>query len=306
MPVAVLLATYNGEQYLTDFLNSLFSQTFNEFICYVSDDGSTDNTMHILREYEKTEERLVILPKEAPTGSAKENFLTMLKRVDANIYFFADQDDIWLPQKIALTLKLLSNQNIPECVYTDLKVVDEELRTISGSFFEFTGYNPNKTSIGELIMENKVAGCTMAFNRKLRDIAIRYSDVQAIPMHDVWVAGIAALTGRLIFLNKQTVLYRQHGTNEMGAKHENVIQKMLRNLKSIFDGTMKKEKNDYHSKARAFAGELSRIPEITDSDRWILHRFSELDQFSKAYRVSFYKKYKFKKTRHNFWLRLWV
>lgn len=306
MKVAVLLATYNGEKYLPDFLNSLFSQTYREFNCYASDDGSTDHTVSILREYEKSEKRLIVLPKEAPTGSAKVNFLTMLKRVEADIYFFADQDDIWLPQKIARTLNLLINQDIPECVFTDLRVVDEKLKVIGNSFFDFTGYDPNETSIGELIMENKAAGCTMAFNRKLRDIAIQYSDVQVIPMHDVWVAGLASLTGRLIFLNEQTVLYRQHAANEMGAEHENSVQKVLRNLKSIFDGTMKKEKRDYHSKARAFAGELSNIPEISDSDRRMLQRFSKLDQFSKVYRMSFYKKYQFKKTKHNFWLRLWV
>lgn len=306
MKVAVLLATYNGEKYLNDFLKSLFSQTYHEFLCYASDDGSTDQTMAILKEFAKSEERLVILPGMAPTGSAKENFLTTLKRVEADIYFFADQDDVWLPEKMEHTLNALRNQKIPECVFTDLKVVDEKLDVLADSFFRFTGYDPKETSIGELIMENKAAGCTMAFDRKLRDIAIQYSDLQAIPMHDVWVAGLASLTGRLLFLNEQTVLYRQHGTNEMGAEHENTVQKMLRNLRSLFDGTMKQEKREYHAKARAFAGELSKIPEIPTLDRQMLQRFSDLNQFPKVYRMFFYKKYKFKKTRHNFWLRLWV
>ena len=105
MSLAILLATYNGEKFLPEQMDSLFSQTYADFVIYAHDDGSTDQTVGILRQYEKKyPEKLVILEYE-PQGGAKNNFYSLMQRIDADYYMFCDQDDVWHPEKIEKTLK---------------------------------------------------------------------------------------------------------------------------------------------------------------------------------------------------------
>ena len=141
MSLAILLATYNGEKFLAEQLDSLFSQTYSDFIIYAHDDGSTDQTVGILHQYQnKYPEKLIILDYE-PTGGAKNNFYSLMQRVDADYYMFCDQDDIWLPFKVDVSLKKIQGMELtyicmPCLVFSDLRVVDHQLNTISDSFKE--------------------------------------------------------------------------------------------------------------------------------------------------------------------------
>ena len=97
--IVILLATYNGERFLKEQIESLYEQTYTQWDIYVHDDGSSDNTIQILEEYEKEKDNFHILRYPSMGGSAN-NFFSLLKRVKAQYYFFADQDDKWLQDKV--------------------------------------------------------------------------------------------------------------------------------------------------------------------------------------------------------------
>lgn len=130
--IEILLATYNSEKYLTDQLDSLFEQTFEDWHLTVQDDGSTDKTVDILRKYAAVyPEKMTVHVNEKNLGGAKYNFYDMLLKADADYVMTCDHDDVWLPDKMErtmATMKDLEAQNAPDIpllVHTDLTVVDE-------------------------------------------------------------------------------------------------------------------------------------------------------------------------------------
>ena len=103
--IVVLLATYNGQEYLRAQLDSLVQQTFKDFKIIVHDDGSTDDTLEIIAEYQEKYPEMMVQYFGEPLGSAKANFLWMLKQVQADYFFFCDQDDVWAPDKVERSLQ---------------------------------------------------------------------------------------------------------------------------------------------------------------------------------------------------------
>ena len=108
--VAILLATYNGEKYIEEFLISLQGQTFQNYICYIHDDGSKDRTRRIAEEFEKRDPGHFQILEGPSQGGAKENFLWMLGQIEAEYYMFADQDDVWLPEKIEKSVRTITEK----------------------------------------------------------------------------------------------------------------------------------------------------------------------------------------------------
>ena len=122
--VDILLATYNGEKYIREQIDSILNQTYKEFRLLISDDGSTDGTRDILNEYKAKDDRIEIFMQEENLGVVK-NFEFLLKKVEAKYYMFSDQDDIWKDEKIEKSLKKIEEGF--DLVYSDLEVVDENL-----------------------------------------------------------------------------------------------------------------------------------------------------------------------------------
>lgn len=224
--VAILMATYNGARYLPTQLDSILNQDFEDWQLLISDDGSTDGTLNILADYQKRyPEKIRILEKEIPTGSAKKNFMFLTRQADSFPYvMYCDQDDFWCSEKVRVTLKKMKetesgNTAIPCLVHTDLEVVDQNLLTISRSFFRFSGLDASRCALNQLLIQNIVTGCTMMINHALWELAVRPVDEEQILMHDWWFALIAAAVGRIEFVNQPLILYRQHGDNSVGAKN---------------------------------------------------------------------------------------
>ncbi len=219
--VEVLLATYNGERFLAAQLDSLLAQTFGEFTILVSDDGSSDTTPAILRAYASAHPgRFCILPPCARLG-ARANFARLIDAASADYVFFCDQDDIWLPEKMAMSLERMvqlaatSPPGSPLLVHTDLAVVDSGLEVLGPSYFRYVGINPARNSLGALLLGNVVTGCTIVANRALFETARPVpSDAS---MFDHWLALVAAGLGRISCIDQPTILYRQHGSNLIGA-----------------------------------------------------------------------------------------
>lgn len=219
--VDIIMATYNGEMYIAQQLDSIINQTYKNWRLLIRDDGSNDKTVDILTKYAlRYSDTIVLLPPSQHLGP-KDNFAGLLTYSKASYTMFSDQDDVWLPTKVADTLTAMidlqkrNGTHVPLLVYSDLVVVDENLMKISSSFFRHVRTKPHDT-LKPLLLHNSIAGCTMMINRSLREM------VPTIPeraiMHDWWIGLMAAGFGRIVCIPQPTLLYRQHTANAAGAK----------------------------------------------------------------------------------------
>ncbi len=223
------MATYNGERFIREQIESILNQTYQNWRLLIHDDGSSDRTLDIIKRYSsKYPEKIILIEDGVKCGGAKENFAHLIeitKRGFINAYdyiMFADQDDVWLPEKIELTLEKMIymeakfNYTPPLLVHTDLKVVDSNLNLISESFWNFQKINPLRNSLNYLLFQNTVTGCTVMINKKLLNLLTEIPK-EAI-MHDYWIALIAAAFGQICPISEQTILYRIHNANNWGAR----------------------------------------------------------------------------------------
>ncbi len=220
--VEIVAAVYQGAPYLEEFLASLQAQTHEAWRLWVRDDGSTDDSVAIIAGVAATDPRIRLHPADGGRLGATRGFAWLLEQVpDAAPYvMFADQDDIWLPGKIARTLEAMQAAEAaapgPVLVHTDLAVVDDELREIHPSFWRFSHVDPEPATLRRLVVQNVVTGATAMVNRSLRE------RVGPIPdgalYHDWWLACAAAVFGRIVAVREATILYRQHTANVVGAR----------------------------------------------------------------------------------------
>lgn len=218
MKVNILMSTYNGQEFIAQQIQSIQKQTFENWNLLIRDDGSSDETPKIIADFAKSDARIRFInaDKRENFGVIK-NFYTLLKYEKADYYFFSDQDDVWQPQKLELTLASVEKENnqIPLMVYTDLIVVDRDLQVLHDSMIKTQSHHAN-TSLLEELTENTVTGGTMMVNHCLaKQWKQCYDD---LIMHDWYLALLAASLGKLIYLDETTELYRQHESNVLGAR----------------------------------------------------------------------------------------
>jgi glycosyltransferase involved in cell wall biosynthesis len=221
----ITLATFNGGSFLAEQIESLLVQTEPSWSLLIRDDGSTDNTLDIIRGYAQTDQRIKLLANDGnSTGSALGNFSNLLAvafESGAEHIFCCDQDDVWEPEKLAVMLtrlkQLEGEGKAASLVHHDLTVVNESLELLADSFIDLMQLHPtDQYNPQRLLSRNEVTGCAMACNRALLDIALPISS-EAI-MHDWWLALCAGYVGRLAFVPDKLVKYRQHRDNTIGAK----------------------------------------------------------------------------------------
>lgn len=281
------MATYNGEEYISAQVDSLLAQSCMDWQLIIRDDGSTDRTPSICRQYTAQHSgRFRIIEDALGNLGVNKNYETLLKHSGSDYVMFCDQDDIWLPDKIAVTYaKMIEAEamwgtNIPIVVYTDAKMVDKKLEVISNSFFSYTHRKPNTdNSLSAMCMANCTIGCTMMLNRKFRSLFSGFPD--AILIWDWWLGMMAVTFGRLVFLSQATMLFRRHGRNESTVrkfgifsyfKKRNLIKKSRERLYAIF-----RSHRIFYETFRDLLGpakrqcfeEISSIP----SRNWIMRRY---------------------------------
>lgn len=237
--VAVLLATYNGEKFLKEQLDSLLQQTVRIKV-YIHDDGSLDSTLDIIRSYCVIYPEVFFLLEDGVTyKNPGDNFLHLTRFADEPYMMFCDQDDIWLPHKVESALaKMLEKEkekgvNCPILAFSDLQVVDENLKLIAQSYMDYQHISASRCSLKELVLTNIVTGCTCMFNKALAKKALERIDVYSNVKHEWWLALVARLFGEIVFSPDTQILYRQHENNVIGARDKRRLSYICYKTKQV-------------------------------------------------------------------------
>ncbi len=233
----VLMACYNGEKYIRQQIDSILNQTYKDWRLLVSDDGSTDGTADIIDEYCAAHpDKIVRLRSGRRCGNAGEHFVWLMSQSQADYMFFADQDDVWLPKKMEKSVETMeaaedeNNKSMPILVYTDLTVTDVDMNVTAESLMKLQQQQPLINDYRELLFQNVITGNTMFINCALADKALKCVDTKSVSMHDWWVGIVAARFGKTCFVDEQTVLYRQHNDNSVGAQNTRHLSYLFQKL----------------------------------------------------------------------------
>jgi hypothetical protein len=222
---AIVLSTFNAGRYLAEQIESIRAQVASNWRLYVRDDGSSDDTPAQIARFAALDRRITVVADDAGNLGAPASFGALLchtlERGEAYV-FLSDQDDVWLPHKTerlleaALEREALVGAQTPLLVHSDLRVVSADLDLVHPSYLALQQLDPHEDSRPtRLLFRNAVTGCATLVNRALLERSLPFPRVA---MHDWWLAQCAALFGQITYVDEATVLYRQHGTNVLGAR----------------------------------------------------------------------------------------
>lgn len=289
--VDILLSTYNGQKYLPMLLDSLLKQTYPRWRLVVRDDGSTDATMTILHQYRKKCNMIILEPDGENLGPC-QSFSKLIQYSDAQWTMFCDQDDVWLPEKIERTLEKMRQTECqysgPVLIHTDLIVVNENLETISPSFWKYQKLDPSKDKLSDLLVQNNVTGCTMMINRSLRNCLTSIPN-EAI-MHDWWISLVAATFGQTRFINQGNIMYRQHYQNHFGAKKYGLFPFFA---KFYFKSARKDLLNKLFQQSIVFLDKYNN--DLSKEQKKIFYTFGKLTGINRFKRLKFLRENKINK-----------
>lgn len=216
--IDILLATYNGEKYVKEQIDSILNQTYKNIRLIISDDCSKDSTCEILKEYEKKDNRIKLCMQQKNLGVVK-NIEFLLEQVENEYYMLSDQDDVWLPQKVEKSLEKLKQKNA-DLVFGDLEVVDKNLKTIHPSFGDFMLLNRkiNKyiDSYRLNYLYNCVTGCTILAKKETIEKIVPLPQKTKYLIHDHWISIMASVYGKVAYIPEKYIKYRQHENNQVG------------------------------------------------------------------------------------------
>lgn len=265
--VAIILATYNGEEFLPEQLDSLLLQEYADFIIVARDDGSRDSTPDILQQYaKKSPHKFHLMDGSNDNLGASASFAALLDYVLSNkailgleqaYIMCCDQDDVWHADKIAKSmramLELETKHPFRAClVHSDLRVIDKHGAELAPSFFAYQGIRPQRHSFARLLVSNSVTGCTALINEKLAQLASPIP-AQAI-MHDWWLALVSSSVGHVQHIDCVLTDYRQHQRNTLGAKQFVGTGFSLRKLSRLTDPQYDAITAELATQAANFAG----------------------------------------------------
>lgn len=233
MTVDILLATYNGEAYLPEQIDSILSQSFSNFTLYIRDDGSTDSTIDIIESYCAIDSRVKFVIDDIRARSAGKNFFELIKMSTAEYVFFADQDDIWLPNKVEKSLSKIIGIQEPCLLYVNGLVVNKNLDDLSINVYPSNGLIASFNNI--MFHNGGIQGCALVVNKKLIDL-VRDKENIYWYMHDQVMTFYAISYGQVIFLNEVLFLYRQHDSNVVGYQNRGYLKAFI----SIFKNDAKR------------------------------------------------------------------
>lgn len=264
--VEILLATYNGADFLREQLNSILAQTDGGWHLTASDDGSRDGTPGILEEYAgRYPDRIAIHRSGRRFGNARDHFFHLMSRCEADFMLFCDQDDVWYPDKLRRTRAAYASAveawgaDSPILVFSDQTPTDAGLRPLADSLMRYQKQYFERFDYRSILMQNVVTGGAMGVNRALARLAGRPSEPERVIMHDWWLAAAAARFGHIAYIDAPLGVYRQHGDNAVGAKHMDSAGYIAGRLAALSDvrGAISRKKAQAAAFRRAYSDRLT-------------------------------------------------
>lgn len=299
--VQILLATYNGARFLREQLDSLFNQTYQDFRILIRDDGSTDDTLLIIEEYQrKFPDKINVLTDNLKNVGATQNFGVLLENASADYVFFCDQDDVWIKHKIELSLQKIQalengNHEVPCFIFSDMKAMDEAGNITDDSVWSKLLLHPEYCTLNRLLIQNIPHGCTMLINKAMRNLAAPIPK-EAI-LHDHWMALLAAACGKSAYIEEPLLLLRNHTQNV--TRKKNSLSDKLKRFHSNF---WSKEQYEYFIQIRVNQAKAlkERVKNhITQEQFKLLNDFILLEKTSGLQRKKLFLQHKFYRT--TFW-----
>lgn len=278
--IDILLATYNGEKYIAEQIESILAQSNTQWKLLIHDDGSTDATVEIIKNYEQRfPDKIHFINDGVTAGGADANFSHLMNISTSPYIMFCDQDDFWEADKVTVSLEAMASlekeygSNIPLLIHTDMSVVREDLNAIHPSYWSYQGLRSRlfqpPTGLNRLLLQNVVTGCTAMFNRELLRLALPMP--KDVVMHDWWVALVASAFGVIHTIDQQTIRYRQHNGNTLG-----VQVGALKKAKS----PLRKGVAIYNAFNKLFRGQIKDNTNecILQAEKFLEHYGEQLDQ----------------------------
>ena len=282
----ILLAVFNGEKYIRQQIESIMNQSYQDFHLWIRDNHSEDGTLKVIQECMLQHPQKITLLKSPVNAGIIGNFSALLEHAQADYILFSDADDVWLQEKISKTmekmhaLEICHGAHVPLLVHTDLKIVDAQLNTIHPSFWKYSHLRPSLPhTLPRQLIQNQITGCTVMINKALADLA------QPIPkealMHDWWLGLCIAAFGKLDIINEPTMLYRQHGKNDTGAKKYGFLP--------FFKRLLSRDRNELHQ-ARVKNHQQATTFFTRYQDRLNQQQKNSIQGFLQYHHASFFKK----------------
>ncbi|SHG29848.1 Glycosyl transferase family 2 [Flavobacterium fluvii] len=199
--ISVCMATYNGSKYIKEQLDSILMQLSDDDEVIVSDDGSIDNTLEIIKTYNDV--RIKIFKNSFKNLIL--NFEFAISKASGNYIFLSDQDDIWMGNKVSVMMKELQSSDL---VITDAQIIDAKGEILSESYYEI---NKSTRNFFSNLIINSYLGCALAYKASMNSYILPFP--KSIPMHDIWIGNVISLKGKMTFLDDKLIKYRRHGGN---------------------------------------------------------------------------------------------
>ena len=228
--ISVAMATYNGEKYIHEQLESILKCLGDDDEIIVSDDGSTDSTLKKVAEFGDPRIKLT----EGPKKGVKKNFENAIRNCSGRYIFLSDQDDIWEPSKVE---KVLEAFNADKCavVVHNCELIDEDGGKLLDSYF---AYRKSGSGRFKNFVKNSYMGCCMAFDATYKDKILPIPD--DIEMHDQWIGLICERYGKAVFIDDILLKYRRHGNNASEVFTHYGLGRMIKNRLNLYKNLLKR------------------------------------------------------------------
>ena len=222
--IDVVLATFNGELFINEFLESLAGQKDVNIHLIVSDDGSTDSTLEIVKHHESKFNKLTLL--NGPRKGPMSNFFFLLRASQGNFVALADQDDVWYQDHLVNSINRIRNEDLPAMTFSSVEQFDNLNESSIVWPLEYRG-----PEFPGIIFENTARGCTIVLNEQARNL-INIKEPKNAIMHDWWILLLLKLYGSVKYESRPEIRYRLHAKNFIGVPN----RRMLAFVKTLRSG----------------------------------------------------------------------
>lgn len=227
--VSVAMATYNGEKYIKQQLETILENLEINDEIIISDDNSTDSTIKIIESFK--DNRIKIY--KGPCLGVKQNFANAINFCKGDYIFLSDQDDIWIEGKVEKIVNYFENNQV-DVIQHDCNIVNSELEEMNPSYFEF---RKCKNGILKNIIKGSYLGCCMAFKKELKEYILPIPN--DIDMHDQWIGLIGEIKGNFMFVNEKLIKYRRHENNESNCFKHHPLKIMIKDRINLIRNLLK-------------------------------------------------------------------